>query len=162
MKKIYLAAFLTLIGMSGWLRALTVEVDKYDAYSAIPSTANVLYVEKCSKSKLAPYEWGKWEGYYHIRSYVQPVATIIVKRGPTDLFDFDTPFLEKALQESMKVGGNILCYVELKRSTKALGIESIAYRAYRQMFQAGSKTIIDFYNDISVKSLPLTLKDVQP
>lgn len=130
-------------------------------YSALISTV-VVYLDKCSKLKLNQYEWRVWEGNYSIRSYVQPIATIIVKRAVDELFTMDpTTFIARAVESSAKIGGNIVCTITFKKNPYTFGIESMTFRSYRQVFLSGNKSWEDFYNERITKELPITNQQIR-
>lgn len=145
--------------------AVTVEIEKYDSaanYSVLSATNNIVYLNKCNRDKLKPYEWKTWEGHYGVRAYIQPIATIIVKRELNDAYIVETStFVEKAIQISAKIGGNILCYVDLKKWSQTVSYEAMTFRAYRQFFLSGHKGLETFYNDKMTGGLPLTIQDTQ-
>jgi hypothetical protein len=159
-KQLLLSASLLLaLGSSAF--ALTEEVDKLDSkasYSAVADTSNVVYFSKCTRDNLRPYEWKIWEGHYAIRSYIEPIATITVKRDPDEPFLPNAePFIRKALGASARIGGNIVCYVALKKSMEGLGFYSVTFRAYRQFFLSGHTGWLQYYNEKLGKGPPLTL-----
>ena len=158
MKKIWTGVLLLWAAAPAY--ALTVQVDLVDSsvkYGALTSTANVQYCEKCTRDVLRAYEWRLWESNYSLRAYVDAIATITVKREKTEvLYDYSL-FIEKATEETVKIGGNLLCNVKLKRARSELGFESVTFRAYKQLFISGNTAWSSAYLDEVQKSLPLTL-----
>lgn len=167
LKSILSLTFMILIlgGTAVSLHAVTAEVEKYDSktvYSVLPGTANILYLDKCSRSKLNAYQWDLWQGNHGVKAYIEPVALITVVREKDEPFTRDMePFFGKAMEEAVKLGGHLVCYVSLKKAPENLGIHSMTFRAYRQVFLSGVKEWEQFYDEQAVRSLPLTLKDVQ-
>lgn len=134
-------------------RALTLEVDTFglqQKYEAVKDTSSVIMLERCARKSFAPYQWKAWQGYYSVKAHVEPIATIVVTREPTDpIMDDMTPFIEKALAECMKQGGNFLCHIKLKRSKQELGVESMTFRAWRQFFLGSYKELEDYYKNLN-------------
>lgn len=144
--------------------SLVAEVDKLDSasYSVIADSKNVVYLEKCTRARLCQYEWKVWEGHYGIRSYVQAIANITVKKEDTEIFTPETrPFIEKAIEESAKIGGHIICYVSFKKPSYAIGFESITFRAYKQFFLSGNKAWETYFYEKIAKGPPLTVPDLK-
>lgn len=142
--------------------ALMAEVESYDSqtYGTIKSSDNLVYVNKCSRKILKQYEWKNWEGYYRIEATIQPIATIVIKRESDEKYNNDpAPFVSMAIENSAKIGGNILCYVSLQEAPFGLGFESVTFRAYKQFFLSGNKELENYYVERVAKGLPLTLRD---
>ena len=141
--------------------ALTVEVEKMDsqaAYGAIADTGSIKYFAKCTRNNLRPYDWKVWKGHYAVRSYVDAIAVITVKREPNEPFlPKDDPFILKAEQATAKAGGNMVCLVSLKKSVENLGIETMVFRAYKQLLISGHSGWIQYYNEKINKEGPLAL-----
>ena len=144
--------------------ALGAKLDLYDSaakYSVVPST-RVRYCEQCARDKFAPYGWKTWVGYYSLKAYVQPVADITVVRESSEAFTMDyTPYIQRAVQESARLGGNILCLVTFKKNRYTFGFESVTFRAYKQVFESGNDPLVHFYDDRSVNEGLVTLEDVR-
>ena len=160
MKFFLCAAFF--LALSSPVFALSVEVEKMDYtqanYGAISDTASVKYFPKCAKENFRPYEWKVWKGHYAVRSYVDPIVIITVKREPNEPFLPNAePFILKALQTAAKTGANMVCYVASKKSMEGLGFESVSFRAYRQFLLSGHAGWLQYYNQKISKEGPLAL-----
>ncbi len=143
-------------------RALTVEVDTFglqQKYEAVADTASVIMLERCERKNFTAYQWKAWQGYYSVKAHVEPIATITIRREATDpIMDDMTPFIERALSECMKQGGNFLCHIRLKRSKQELGIESMTFRAWKQFFLGSYKELEDYYKNLN-DGKPVTTLD---
>lgn len=159
---IWLAFFFLIPATAGAIEAKVDIYDKSKSYGVIIDTANVVFCEKCERSKLEPYEWKTWEGYYSIRAFMQAIADIKVQREPADAVLSDaTPFIDLAVAEAMKMGGSVVCYVKIKRNKQMLGFDSITFRVFRQFFQAGNANLAAFFDERSNKGILMTLGDVR-
>ncbi len=147
-----LALFFCAVRASNAL-ALTVEIDTFglaQSYEAVKDTASVIMMERCVRRNFAPYQWKAYQGFYSVKAHVEPIATIVVKREVTDpIMDDMTPFIDRALAESMKLGGNFLCHIRLKRSKHELGVESMTFRAWRQFFLGSYKELEVYYQKMN-------------
>ncbi|OGR85538.1 MAG: hypothetical protein A2901_03340 [Elusimicrobia bacterium RIFCSPLOWO2_01_FULL_54_10] len=145
--------------------ALTAAVDRIDtnvAYTAYEDTQAVKYVDRCMRGQLKAYEWKTWEGYYSARAYMMPLAVVTVRREENELFGGDiSPFIDKAQAEAAKIGANIFCYVRIKKNQDLQETETMIFRAYKQLFQAGNSSWEAFFKDIMNKGVLLTLQDLQ-
>ena len=146
-------------------RALTAKVDRIDggtSYLALADTESVKYLDHCTRGKFEPYEWKTWEGYYSARAYVMPIAIITVKRDKAEMFGGDVlPFINRAKVETKGIGGNLLCFVQVKKNKQILEPDVIVFRAYKQLYQAGNEGWEAFFKDIMDQGVLLTLQDLQ-
>ena len=148
------------------LWALTAEIDRIDytgaAYSALPDTDSVKYVDHCTRGKFDPYEWKTWEGYYSVRAFIQPIAVVTIKREPNEFFGGNLdPYIRRAEGEAAKLGCNMLCFVRIKKNKELLEPDAMIFRAYKQLFQAGNDAWTAFFGEIMTKGILLTLEDIQ-
>ena len=148
--------------MSGPVFALSVEVESMDfsqpKYSAISDTAAVKYFSKCSRDNLKLFEWKKYLDHgYAIRSYLQPIAILTVKREPVELLPNPQPLILRAIKESAKMGGNLICFVSLKRNMDGLGLDSITFRIYKQFLISQHTGWLQYYSEKMGKEGPLAL-----
>ncbi|OGR83997.1 MAG: hypothetical protein A2902_04800 [Elusimicrobia bacterium RIFCSPLOWO2_01_FULL_64_13] len=158
------ALLLVLSGLRQGALALTADVDRYDdqQYAQVSATANVVYLHECARKKLQSYHWKIWVGNYGLKSFVQPVATITVKREPEEAIQTPTQlYLQKALEASAGIGGNILCFITLNQNPYVPGADSIIFRSYKQIFLSSHDGLVDYYNERVMEGHPLTRDDLK-
>lgn len=158
-KKLVLAALLLSAPVPAI--ALEAELDKYDVgpYDAVASTSNVLYLKKCARKALKQFNWKIWAGDFGVKAFIQPVATIIVKKDDLEYYGVSINlFIEKAIETSASIGGNIVCYMSntYKKGKDTVGPAVIKFRAYRQIFLSGHDGLVTFYNERMNEGFPLT------
>ena len=163
MRKIFFA--LLILSAYSPLFALTVEVDRIDGgskYAAIKDTDAVQYVDRCARGKFDAYEWKTWEGYYSARAFVEPIAVITIKRGPHEFLGGNLdPYIKLAQGETGRIGGNLVCYVQIRKNKRLLEPDAMIFRAYKQLFQSGNSAWEAYFGEIMSKGILLTLDDLK-
>lgn len=163
-KFLILAAAMALLALTraGKARAITVDIDTFGLsvkYEAIVDSSTVMYMDQCMRKKFKPYEWKAWQGYYSVKAYIQPIATIRVRREDNDpIMDDMTPFIERAIKESIALGGNMVCRIKLIRSKKELGVDTMIFRSYRQFFSGSYKELEVYYEKLG-GGKPVSVED---
>lgn len=158
------AALLLAFLLAGRARAVTPEVEKYDdnSYGSVVSTSGVVYLGHCHRGQFDPYEWSTWEGDYEVKAYVKAIAAVTVKRGKTELLGMNiTPYIETAVPEAAKLGGNFVCYAGFKKNKKLGELNWVQFTVYRQIFISGNPNLQAFCQDAVAKSVPMKLKSYQ-
>jgi len=129
-------------------------------YEVIPDTANVIYMNKCSRKKLKPFEWKKWEGFSSVETFVQAVGNITVQKKRKVSIIASRSFVDKAIETSAEMGGNLLCFVNIKKVPDVPGIDTVIFRSYKQIFKFGNASLETYYKENLLGGLPLTLQNV--